>query len=99
MTTPSRAEGTPRPPPFFALCPHRHAQPSHQAEELGPRSVIQLSLTLCAPMDCSPPASSVHGDFPGKDTGLGCWFLLQGIFPTQGSNPSLPCLLYWQVDS
>ena len=28
-------------------------------------------------------------DFPGKDTGVGCYFLLQGIFPTQGSNPGL----------
>ena len=28
-------------------------------------------------------------DFPGKNTGLGCNFLLQGIFPTQGSNPHL----------
>ena len=28
-------------------------------------------------------------DFPGKNTGVGCHFLLQGIFPTQGSNPSL----------
>ena len=31
---------------------------------------------------------------PGKNTGAGCHFLLQGIFPTQGSNP---CLLHWQV--
>ena len=29
-------------------------------------------------------------DFPGKGTGVGCHFLLQGIFPTQGSNPGLP---------
>ena len=29
-------------------------------------------------------------DFPGKSTGVGCHFLLQGIFPTQGSNPGLP---------
>ena len=29
-------------------------------------------------------------DFPGKNTGVGCHFLLQGIFPTQGSNPGLP---------
>ena len=32
----------------------------------------------------------VHGDSPGKNIGVGCLFLLQGIFPTQGSNPSLP---------
>ena len=30
-------------------------------------------------------------DSPGKRTGVGCHFLLQGIFPTQGSNPGLPC--------
>ena len=34
--------------------------------------------------------------FSGKNTGVGCHFLLQGIFPTQGSNPGL---LSWQVDS
>ena len=41
-------------------------------------------------MVCSPPGSSVHGDSPGKNTGVGCHALLQGIFPTQGSNPGLP---------
>ena len=40
-------------------------------------------------MDCSPPGSSVHGDFPGKNTRVGCHALLQGSFPTQGSNPGL----------
>ena len=30
-------------------------------------------------------------DFPGKNTGVGCHFLLQGIFPTQGSNPGPHC--------
>ena len=40
-------------------------------------------------MDCSAPGSSVHGHFPGKNTGVGCPALLQGIFPTQGSNPGL----------
>ena len=29
-------------------------------------------------------------DSPGKNTGVGCHFLLQGIFPTQGLNPGLP---------
>ena len=32
--------------------------------------------------DCSPPSSSVHGDSPGKNTGVGCHALLQGMFPT-----------------
>ena len=37
-----------------------------------------------------PPASSVHGDSPGKNTGVGCHFLVQGIFPTEGSSSGLP---------
>ena len=41
-------------------------------------------------MDCNPPGFSVHGASPGKNTGVGCHALLQGIFPTQGSNPGLP---------
>ena len=35
-------------------------------------------------------------DFPGTNIGVGCHFLLQGIFPTQGSSADL---LHWQVDS
>ena len=42
------------------------------------------------PMDCSPPGFSVHGDSPGKNIGVGCHALLQGIFPTHGLNPGLP---------
>ena len=42
------------------------------------------------PMDCSLSGSSVHGDSPYKNTGVGCHALLQGIFPTQGLNPGLP---------
>ena len=45
--------------------------------------------TLCNSMDCSPPCSHVHGDSPGKNAGVGFHALLQGIFPTQGSNPDL----------
>ena len=59
--------------------------------------VAQLYLTLCDPMDYSPSGSSVHGDSPGKHTGLGCHGLLQEIFPTQESNPGLlhcRCILY-----
>ena len=36
-------------------------------------------------------------DSPGKNTGVGCHFLLQGIFLTQGSNPHHVRLLHWQV--
>ena len=38
-------------------------------------------------------------NFPGKNTGVGCHFLLQGIFTTQGSNLHLFHLLHWQADS
>ena len=38
-------------------------------------------------------------DSPGKNTGVGCHALLQGIFPTQGSNLCLLCLLRWQAGS
>ena len=55
---------------------------------------------LCDSMYCSPPGSSVHGDSPGKNTGVGCHIrgyltLLQGIFTTQGLNPSL--LHCWRI--
>ena len=40
-------------------------------------SVAQLCPTLCNPTDCSPPGSCVHGIFPGKNTRVGCHFLLQ----------------------
>ena len=50
--------------------------------------VAQWCPTLCDSVDCSPPGSSVHG-IPGKNTGVGCHSLLQGIFPTLGSNSGL----------
>ena len=51
--------------------------------------VTQSCPTLCGSMDCSPPGSSFLGYSPGKNTGVGCHALLQGIFPTQGLNPGL----------
>ena len=59
--------------------------------------VTQLCLALCDSMDCSPPGSCPW-DFSGKNTGVGCRFLLQGIFQTQGLNPHLLWLLHWQTD-
>ena len=52
--------------------------------------VAQSCPTLCDPMDCSPPGASVYVGPPGKNTGVGCHALIQGIFPTLGSNPGLP---------
>ena len=49
--------------------------------------VAQLCLTLCNPMHYSTPGSSVLGNSPGNNIGVSCHALLQGIFPTQGSNP------------
>ena len=51
--------------------------------------VVQSCCTFCDPMDCSPPGSSSMG-FSWQECGVGCLALLQGIFPTQGSNPGLP---------
>ena len=51
--------------------------------------VSKSCLILCDLMDCSPLGSSVHGDSPGKNTGEGNHFLLQGIFLTQGLNTHL----------
>ena len=58
-------------------------------------SVAQNCPILCNPMDCHPPGPSVHEIFPSKNIGLGCHFLLQGIFPTQRLNPHL---MHWQLD-
>ena len=52
--------------------------------------VAQSCLTLCDSVDYSPLGSSVHGDSAGKNTGVGCRALLQGILSTQGLNPGFP---------
>ena len=52
--------------------------------------VAQSCLTLCDSKDCSLPGSSVHGDSPGKNTGVGCPALLQGVF--QPRDPRSPTL-------
>ena len=44
------------------------------------------ALLSCSVVSCSPSGSSVHGDSPGKNTGVDCHALLQGIFLTQESN-------------
>ena len=54
----------------------------------------QSRLTLCNPARLLCPL-----DFPVKNTGVGCRFFLQGLFPIQESNLSLLPFLHWQVDS
>ena len=58
---------------------------------------LQSCMTLCDPMDCSPTRLLCPWDSPGKDNGVSCHALLQGIFPTQGSNLNRLCLLHWQA--
>ena len=54
---------------------------------------------LCDHVDCNPPGSSVPWNSPGKNIRVGCHFLLQGIFLTQGSHPPLLHRLLWQTDA
>ena len=56
------------------------------------------SVTQSCPIFCDSMSYSPWG-FPGKNTGVGCHILLQGVFQTQGSNPYLLHLLHWQAGS
>ena len=60
---------------------------------------LQSCPTLCDPMDCSLPGYSVHGILQARIVRVGCHALLQGIFPAQGLNPRLFCLLHQQEGS
>ena len=64
----------------------------------GRAKSLQSYPSLCHPMDCSPPGSSVHAESPGKNTAVRCQALLQGIFLTQGwTTPLRPPT--WQAGS
>ena len=66
----------------------------------GPKCVhAQSCPTLYDPIDYRPTRLLCPWNFPGKNTGASCHFLLQGIFLTQGLNLHLRHLLYWQADS
>ena len=58
--------------------------------------VAKSYLTLLQPHGQQPTRLLCSRDFPGKNIGVGCHFLFQGMFPNQGSNPRL---LHWQGDS
>ena len=60
---------------------------------------LQSCPTLCDPINCSLPGSSVRRILQARILELSFHALLQGIFPTQGSNPRILCLLHWQVGS
>ena len=66
------------------LCVHACLVASVASDSLQPTESTRL---LC------------QWNFPGRNTGVVCHFLLQGIFPTQRLNLCLLCLLHWQVDS
>ena len=61
--------------------------------------LLQLCLTLCNSLDHSPPDSSVHGILQARILEWIAISFSRGIFPSQGSNPHLLCLLLWQVSS
>ena len=77
-------------PLIKALNPY-HTSQSPDFYAATEAKLLQSCLTLCDAMGCSPPGSSVRGE----NTGVGCHAPLQGIFPTQGSNPHLLRLLHW----
>ena len=56
---------------------------------------LQSCSTLCDPVDCSPPGSSVHGDSPGKNTGVGCHFpgAIKEDLGASPASPSFPLVL------
>ena len=58
-------------------------------------SHVQLFVTLWTVARQAP----VSMDSPGKNTGVGYRALLQGIFPTQGLDLRVLCVLHWQADS
>ena len=63
---------------LFSQCPTCHPPtPSHHEYAATAAKSLQSCPTLCDPIDGSPPGSLVPGDSPGKNTGVGCHFLLQ----------------------
>ena len=60
---------------------------------------FQCMHTQLRPTFCNPGRLLCPWDFSGKDTGVGCHFLLQGTFLTQGLNLGHLHLLHWQMDS
>ena len=54
--------------------------------------VTQSCLTLCDPLDCSPPGSSVHGILQAKNTGVSSYFPSPGDLPNPGIKPRSPTL-------
>ena len=81
--------------------PHQHQGPVTKAfplfQRYGTCSVAPTCLTLCNPMDCIAHQASLSMDFSRQEYWSGLPFLIQGIFPIQGSNLGLLHLLLWKV--
>ena len=63
--------------------------------------VAQLCMTLCNPMDCQPKPTRllVHGDSPGKNTGVNCHALPPGDLPNPAIKPRSPTLKVYSLPS
>ena len=101
--------------PFLGRCslPQQHDLTScwNLSSQVPFPQIVKPYARVCACMLCrfshvslqryglQPTRLLCPWDSPGKNTAVGCHALLQEIFPTQESNPSLLCLLHWQVCS
>ena len=72
---------------------HVHGECISSETKLYMCLVAKSCLTLCNPMECIACQAPLSMGFPGKNIGVGCHFLLQGIFLTQEWNLSLLRLL------
>ena len=90
-TTKKKKQGLKKVTPYGHQCSLKKSRHwtlvAYFIKERKESEVAYSCLTLCVPMDCSLPGSSIRGIFQD--------FLLQGVFLTQGSNPRLQhCRLY-----
>ena len=79
--------------------PDLHFEPKQLPELQLANPPSYLTSRLFATPQTVAHQAPLFMDYPGKNTAVGCHFLLQGIFPTQGSNLCLWQLLHWQEDS
>ena len=77
---------------LLCVCVHTYVHVCTHAQSLS-------HVLLCDPHGLQPARFLCPWNIPGKNAGVGCHGLLQGIFPTQGLNPCLLHHLHWQADS